>query len=1048
MLALAVSFLAIFPSAAATLSLNPEADTFVRRGINQTVNYGTVTNLDIYQNSTTRAYFAYVRFNLSVLPPGAVITNATLTFTYNGGGTRTDTLTTGRFATYGLLDMSGNTPQNWGETTLTGDTIGAEFIGIAAVDIDTSTRTVSFDGVGESISGGGGVGSTASVTGSTGGPLVSFLNARFGAGGLATFIVDFPGTESGRGYALGSREATSGQPVLVVNYFVPPTTPPPLRWATGSGDWDINLTPNWFDPASNPTNYVEVSGVGNPVLFEDAVSGTPPIVVTLDVTVAPAAVTNSGGKDYTFNGSGGIAGAGNFVKSGSGTLTVNLANSFTGGVEINGGTVVVGHSNALGATIGTFSLAAGTVDLNGNNLFIGGLGGSGTITDNAPTPGTSLLFTEVNATRIFSGIVGDGPTRTLAFTKSGSGTLALSGANNYDGDTTVNAGTLRLDAGGVIAGAAANIGAGTGAQLHLNGGSLSATSGSVGSGGGTLRVDSGTATFSGAISAALGASSDHFIHITGGTLSAESLTLGRLGSWFTTEPTAGYNNRGLYINGGTVNLSGDLNMCSASAANSTVNARLDNGSLTVGGVATIGLNNSGRWSVLDVNGGVLTVNNTATGISVGGPFEGRALFLMRGGTATVGKITLGQGAVVSESVLRLNGGTLYLGSGGIVLGSSGLGHVATVHLGGGTLGAAADWSTSLPISLGTATIKAADGTDTARNITLNGALSGGSLTKTGAGELRLNGANTHTGVTSVDAGILSGTGSLAGPVSVNAGGTLAPGAGGLGTLTINNNLTLGGTLALDVNKAGLTLTSDLVAGIATLACGGAVTVSATGDPLTAGDEFTVLSAATFTGAFTGITPAPGAGLAWDISKLATEGKLLVHANPVANPDTAAAVHGTTNSIALTKLLANDIGETGETLTITAVTSPTPGGGTATLGGGLITYIAPTSGATDTISYTLSDGRGGTATGTVNVTLVPTTAPSLNVVTGPTLVDNQFQVTFAGIPGYTYTVEDSTVSVTGPWNFLTNLTAGSNGLFQLIVTNDPPATLRFFRTTAP
>lgn len=99
---------------------------------------------------------------------------------------------------------------------------------------------------------------------------------------------------------------------------------------------------------------------------------------------------------------------------------------------------------------------------------------------------------------------------------------------------------------------------------------------------------------------------------------------------------------------------------------------------------------------------------------------------------------------------------------------------------------------------------------------------------------------------------------------------------------------------------------------------------------------------------------------------------------------------------------------------------------------------------DTVEYVVSDGFGGYGTNTMYVAV---SGQSFNIISGPTLVNNEFQVTFAGISNFTYTVDDSTNSVSGPWAFLTNLTAGTNGLFQLVVTNDPPTGQRFFRTRA-
>lgn len=71
--------------------------------------------------------------------------------------------------------------------------------------------------------------------------------------------------------------------------------------------------------------------------------------------------------------------------------------------------------------------------------------------------------------------------------------------------------------------------------------------------------------------------------------------------------------------------------------------------------------------------------------------------------------------------------------------------------------------------------------------------------KNGTGSLALNGASTFTGVTQVAAGTLTGTGSLASSLTVNAGATVAPGVSGLGTFTVGAGSSLAGTLAVQVD---------------------------------------------------------------------------------------------------------------------------------------------------------------------------------------------------------------------------------------------------------
>ncbi len=95
----------------------------------------------------------------------------------------------------------------------------------------------------------------------------------------------------------------------------------------------------------------------------------------------------------------------------------------------------------------------------------------------------------------------------------------------------------------------------------------------------------------------------------------------------------------------------------------------------------------------------------------------------------------------------MSGGSLYIGSGGIVAQG---GSTYEVYLGGGMVGAGANWSSSLDMTLtginGPVTFNPAGNA-----ITLSGALSGpGGLTVAGGGTLELSGAHTFTGDTTVN----------------------------------------------------------------------------------------------------------------------------------------------------------------------------------------------------------------------------------------------------------------------------------------------------------
>ncbi len=101
--------------------------------------------------------------------------------------------------------------------------------------------------------------------------------------------------------------------------------------------------------------------------------------------------------------------------------------------------------------------------------------------------------------------------------------------------------------------------------------------------------------------------------------------------------------------------------------------------------------------------------------------------------------------------------------------------------------------------------------------TLDSGNASGGITKIGNGTLTLGGANTYTGLTDVQAGTLNLTGSLAGSANVASGATLKgngsiagdltadigslvqPGSS-IGTLTVNGNASLSGTLDVEYNS--------------------------------------------------------------------------------------------------------------------------------------------------------------------------------------------------------------------------------------------------------
>ena len=104
------------------------------------------------------------------------------------------------------------------------------------------------------------------------------------------------------------------------------------------------------------------------------------------------------------------------------------------------------------------------------------------------------------------------------------------------------------------------------------------------------------------------------------------------------------------------------------------------------------------------------------------------------------------------------------------------------------------------------------------------------------------------------------------------------------------------------------------------------------------------------------------GISWSIDDVSFT-NLTVNCPPVAVDDTATTVNGFPVII---DVLANDSDPDGDPLTVTGVTDP-PNGTAVNNGDGTVTYT-PDCGffGIDTFDYTISDGQGGTDTGTVTV----------------------------------------------------------------------------------
>jgi fibronectin-binding autotransporter adhesin len=142
--------------------------------------------------------------------------------------------------------------------------------------------------------------------------------------------------------------------------------------------------------------------------------------------------------------SGNVSGNGNFLKSGSATLTVTGSIANTGSNTVSSGTLKLGANNVI-SDLSTVVIAAGSIlDLASYTDTVAGLSGAGTVLNSVAASTSNFSVGSNNASSTFSGSIMNGA-GTVALEKVGSGIFTLNGVNTYTGATTVTAGTLKLN---------------------------------------------------------------------------------------------------------------------------------------------------------------------------------------------------------------------------------------------------------------------------------------------------------------------------------------------------------------------------------------------------------------------------------------------------------------------------------------------------------------------------------------------------------------------------------------------------------------------------
>ena len=151
------------------------------------------------------------------------------------------------------------------------------------------------------------------------------------------------------------------------------------------------------------------------------------------------------------------------------------------------------------------------------------------------------------------------------------------------------------------------------------------------------------------------------------------------------------------------------------------------------------------------------------------------------------------------------------------------------------------------------------------------------------------------------------------------------------------------------------------------------------------------STVTFTGPGSGVVTTTGPGNYQNITFTSIEqvpgpGSVGVNRAPVANNDTYFVNEDSPLIVTAPGLLANDSDPDGDALTVTAVTQPT-NGVLVSNGDGGFTYTPDTDYfGPDSFTYTISDGKGGMATATVNITVRPINDAPVATPDGYTLAE--------------------------------------------------------------
>ena len=797
------------------------------------------------------------------------------------------------------------------------------------------------------------------------------------------------------------------------------------------------------------------------------------------------------------------------TKSGTGTITLGGANSYSGGTIINGGILSVSSDGNLGATNGNVTINGGfnsvlaisnSTTLNASRtITIGASGGkldagnntltiAGSLVNNS---GNNHMFILANGNTTVTG----NATGTGDIVKQGTGTLTLNGAANTFGTTSAN---LYID-NGIVQGVSSNA---FGQTSTGNGAITMGADAAVNNGTSTLLLTGSGAAVSNAVNIRHYSTFNAAKNV-GGNNSTGTVTYnGNLKLNDTVNLTA--------ASGGTVAFNGIIQQGTAGgspaqdvngtpgitiigggtvmlgAANTyTGNTTVSNGTLALGASGVLA-----SATTVNLAGGTLAMgafNNTVSALQFSGTGKARGTWGSTNSTANhkniqftgTGILTVSSGGSASTVVASSANPSIYGGSvtftatvtssGGIPTGTvtfkDGATTLGTGTLSGGSGNTASATLTLTNLTAATHSITAVYGGDDSFDVSTSSALS--QVINTRA--VTLSGTRAYDGTTTATSSLLTIGNNLDGAnLTLSGSANLASSNVGLQNITSFAGLSLGGAAVGNYTLSGasgsVTITkaaSSIALTSATNPSGYKNSISFTATlPTTASGNVIFLTAS---GAFSTNALVSGSAGSLSITNLPrgtnlitvqyggdgnylgstnTLNQIVTNHPPVVADVTYYRSKDTSFKIPITSLLTNATDVDGDTLGLQSVGAST--NGATILTNGTYVYYVPVSGTNtnDSFTYTVNDGFGGSTLANIAVVVYSAAGPAQ--LSAPS--NGVVNITFFGIPNYTYVVQTTTNLSTPWWNLSTN-TAGTNGSWFF---TDPNATnaQQYYRSAQP